>query len=241
MKNISAFSWSSNWSSILGFLLALIQLGVAIFAKPTDNEALIVFKLLIIVVSILIVIFSAISLLRNARRVIAIIGYDYLPFSPLNNGWQIPDDKNRNANFSFNFREITINNLRGISFNNVYDLPIDLNFTQNIGIAKKIEFYLQLQNKAAVYLHILAESIQSKSPKDYWVRLEIGKGTNYNVSTNEVNYHISGKNVNGYEKLNIDIDKITKECFPNKGLKLNKILGIRLRGELGISQIKLMK
>jgi len=239
--NTNRFASSAgNWASILGIILAIIQVIVGVTIDASKAQSINVMKYFIIGSSCIIAVIFIIEWIFNRTKEIATIGYDYLPESPLNNGWFVGYPQCKNDNFSYSAITIT-KNINGIIFNNIYDFPIDINFTQNVGIAKAIEFYLQLSKDSAAYLHVLTSSVNGAKGLDCWVRLEIGNGGKSKVSGNEVNYPVKGKIINGYTLIKIDLETITKDCFAEKGLTFNKIIGMRLRGNLGIGQIRLLK
>jgi hypothetical protein len=183
-----------------------------------------------------------------------IIAFNYLPASPLNNGWRIAYFDRRfkqeeHAGIEANWRsdrwKVAPDCPREGSI--MIDLDngaFDYDVTRNSYLTRRVEFDAHyVKDSALVFLQVLVATRDGKNTPTKFVKLIIGSNAPYptpGYEDSEYTVEIEPPAVgHGWRRVVLNLPDVVERSWGQDGWSYKELRKIRLRGKLGISPIEL--
>lgn len=179
--------------------------------------------------------------ITEAFKEIGRINFDYLPNSPINNGWtlHINEENGNPPTFSAALNPPTPGSLKIIK-NSRYAL--DYSVSQLQSLANMVELYAKFEQDACFYLKVKVSSRDNSKTQIVWLAHTIGQGIPIKAFNNEWKLSVQGDILeNGWVQLKISIEDEIAKTFGTDGWVFHDLIGFRIRGSISISSITLYR
>jgi hypothetical protein len=246
-KEIESSFWKliERWGNIARIIQAIIALVPfvisavkAIFGKPISSELVILALIFTFLAPLIIQRKGGILGLIFPKKIPIKIPFDYTPESPMKHGWLLHETAGEPPP-SFDV-ELSGHYGKALKIISSAKHAFDY-FIEPKGYNKKNISFLIKPNTQVLYIRIAVSSQDNTVTHDAW--LNIGYGTNDPVEMFpwEWKYYVPLFHVkDGWYMVQVNkIDEAVKKSYGSKGWKLNRIIGIRLRGSMSIVSITL--
>jgi hypothetical protein len=184
----------------------------------------------------------------------AVIEFNYLPASPLNNGWHIAYFDGRfkqqehaliEADWRSNRWKIAPNCPKEGSI--VFDLndgAFDYAVTRNSALSHRIEFDANyIDDSALIFLQVLLATRDGQNTTSKFIKFIIGSRAPYptrGYEESEYTVEIEPQTLGqGWRRVVLDLSDVVAHSWGQNGWSYKELKTIRLRGKLGISPIRL--
>jgi hypothetical protein len=173
--------------------------------------------------------------IRTPSKNMGRISFDYLPASPLDNGWRLAlkDKPLRQASAS-------ADRPGGITIK--IDDAIDINVEKYQRLCNRVLFAAKLSDRSYAYAKVRLVSTDGQmTVKDAWIACDTGDKPPRKVSPNEwVVYRKPGGD--GWASFDLSLPNEVSQTLGQTGdLRFSELLGFRLRGTMSISPIDLYR
>ncbi len=179
--------------------------------------------------------------ITEAFKEIGRITFDYLPDSPINNGWTLNVDGENGSPpiFSAAPNYPTPGCIKIVK-NDRYAL--DYSVTQLQSLANMVELYAKFEQAACFYLKVKIASRDNSKMKNVWLAHNIGQGIPIKTFDSEWKVPIKGDILeDGWVQLKLSIKDEISKTFGTDGWVFHELIGFRIRGSISISSVTLYR
>ena len=170
---------------------------------------------------------------RNIKK-IGRISFDYLPASPLVNGWRLAL-----AEKPFVQASIPADRRDGLAFK--ADDAIDCDVQNHQRVCNRVKFSAKLSHQSYVYVKVGFVAKDHAILRSGWITCDIGSKPPRKESKDEWVIH-RVPNEDGWTSFDLSLPREVSETFGRaEGLEFGELQGFRLRGKLTISPIELYR
>lgn len=177
----------------------------------------------------------------EAFKEIGRITFDYLPDSPVNNGWTLHVDGENGTPPIFSAAQDSPTP-GGIKIVKNDRYALDYSAGQLQSLANMVELYAKFEQSACFYLKVKISSRDSSKMQSVWLAHIIGQGVPTRAFNNEWTVPIQGDILeNGWVQFKLSIEDEISKTFGADGWVFHELIGFRVRGSISISSVTLYR